>query len=420
MTTRRQLLTGSLAATLGLAFARSRGAFAQAAQDKQAAADAMPVVAKSIVVLWMNGGASQVDTFDPKKGRDAGPFSAIATRTPNLSLCEHLPQIADVSDRLAVVRSLTSKEGNHQRARYLGHTGYAPNPTVAHPALGAWVSRERGATGELPSFVSVNGPSSGAGFLGVSHGPFVQRRAGELPADVAYGFGVDAARFTRRAKALDFVEKRFAKATGDPAVGARSEVYSRATRMMHSEQLKAFDLDGEPQAVRAAYGDSDFGRGCLLARRLVEAEVPVVEVTLDGWDTHQDNFTRTKRLMGQLDPAMATLVRELEARDLLKSTLVVCMGDFGRTPNINGREGRDHYPRASSLLLAGGGVRGGIVHGATDERGAEVVSDPVTMPNLMATLAWQLGIDPSRSFDTPGGRPISVTDSGSAIRALLA
>ena len=188
---------------------------------------------------------------------------------------------------------------------------------------------------------------------------------------------------------------------------------------MHSTQLKAFDLDDEPRAVREAYGDSDFGRGCLLARRLVEARVPVVEVTLDGWDTHFDNFSRTEKRMGELDPAMATLITELFERDLLETTLVVCMGDFGRTPRINGREGRDHHPRAHSAVLAGGGIRGGIVHGMTDERGDEVVKDPVTMPNLFATLAWQLGVDPSKALQAPGGRPIAVTDGGSAIRALL-
>ncbi|HHH27176.1 MAG TPA: DUF1501 domain-containing protein [Polyangiaceae bacterium] len=411
---RRHLLTGSLA-TLGLALAgrMSRDAHAQSEPDP------LPVQATSLIVLWMNGGASHIDTFDPKKGRDAGPFKAIATKTPGLEICEHLPQIAAQSDKLAVVRSVTSKEGNHQRARQLGHTGYVPNPTVAHPSLGAWVSHERGAVGDLPAFVSVGGPSHGAGFLGVAHGPFVHRKADELPADVTYGFGVDAERFTRRREALAFVESRFQKQTSSPSVASRREVYGKAARMMHSAQLKAFDLSDEPQAVRDAYGDSDFGRGCLLARRLVEARVPVVEVTLDGWDTHFDNFGRSEKLMADLDPAMATLVRDLAERDLLDRTLVVWMGDFGRTPRINGREGRDHHPRAQSVVLAGGGIRGGIVHGATDDRGDSVVSDPVTMPNLFATLAWQLGVDPSKTLQAPGGRPIAVTDGGSAIRALL-
>ena len=247
----------------------------------------------------------------------------------------------------------------------------------------------------------------------------MHRSAAELPDDVAYGFGVDADRFARRQRALSFVESRFQQQTTSSDVAARRDVFGKAARMMHSAQLKAFDLDDEPQAVRDAYGDSDFGRGCLLARRLVEARVPVVEVTLDGWDTHFDNFGRTKKRMAELDPAMATLIAELDARGLLATTLVVWMGDFGRTPRINGREGRDHHPRAHSAVLAGGGIRGGIVHGATDERGAEVVKDPVTMPNLFATLAWQLGVDPSKTLQAPGGRPIAVTDGGSAIRALL-
>lgn len=415
MIDRRHLLTGSLA-TLGLALA------GRAARDAHAQPepDPLPVRATSLVVLWMNGGASHIDTFDPKKGRDAGPFGAIATRTPGLQICEHLPQIAASTDKLAVVRSLTSKEGNHQRARQLGHTGYVPNPTVAHPSLGAWVSHERGAPGDLPAFVSIDGPSHGAGFLGVAHGPFVHRKAAERPADVAYGFGVDGDRFHRRQEALAFLETRFQRRTSSPDVVARRDVYGKASRMMHSAQLKAFDLQDEPVAVRDAYGDSDFGRGCLLARRLVEARVPVVEVTLDGWDTHFDNFGRSQKLMADLDPAMATLVTQLDERGLLDTTLVVWMGDFGRTPRINGREGRDHHPRAQSVVLAGGGIRGGVVHGVTDDRGDRVVKDAVTMPDLFATLAWQLGVDPSKTLQAPGGRPIAVTDGGSAIRALLA
>ncbi|MEZ4445427.1 MAG: DUF1501 domain-containing protein [Polyangiaceae bacterium] len=405
---RRNLLLGSFAAALGLGTRPAEGQ----------APDAPAPVARSLIVLWMNGGASHIDTFDPKTGETAGPFESIATNNPALRISEHLPQLATLADRYTVVRSLTSKEGNHQRARYLGHTGYAPSPTLAHPSLGAWVSHERGGEGDLPRFVSVGGPSAGPGFLGAAHGPLLHRRVGERPDHSEPGFGIDEARAARRRESLALLERRFAAATRHPDVTARGEVYARAERLMKSPDLAAFDLDDEPEAVRRAYGDSDFGRGCLLARRLVEAEVPVVEVTLDGWDTHQDNFTRSRKLMADLDPAMASLLRDLAERELLDTTLVLWIGDFGRSPRINGREGRDHHPKAQSAVLAGGGIRGGLVHGATDARGETVVQDPLSVPDLFATVAWQLGLDPSKTVDTPAGRPIAITDGGSA-RAVL-
>jgi uncharacterized protein (DUF1501 family) len=188
---------------------------------------------------------------------------------------------------------------------------------------------------------------------------------------------------------------------------------------MHSPRLAAFDLSGEPDALRTAYGDTDFGRGCLTARRLVESGVKFVEVVLDGWDTHQNNFNRTRDLMKTLDPAMASLLRDLDAKKLLASTLVVCMGDFGRTPRINGNDGRDHYPQAWSAVLAGGGVRGGTVHGQTDDSGAKVVADAVAVPDLFATLASQLGLDPGESVTSPVGRPIAITDDGTPVKSLL-
>ncbi len=409
---RRSLLAGA-AATVTLGGLTSWG-------DRSARADGQPAIADHLIVLWMQGGASHIDTFDPKpKTKEGGPFRAIKTKTPGLEVCEHLPGLAERSDRFAVVRSMTTKEGNHDRARHLGHTGYAPNPTVAHPAFGAWFSHQKGQPGELPHYVSVAGPAHDAGFLGVEHGPFVLRQPGQRPDHTGYGFGVDRSRFDRRLKALDFVDQQFAGRTGDPSLSSRDAVYARSVRMMRSEHLAAFDLDAEPVADRKRYGDSDFGRGCLLARRLVETGVPMVEVTLNGWDTHTDNFTRTQKLMGQLDPAMSALLDDLKARDLHRRTLVLWMGDFGRTPRINGNEGRDHHPKAWSVVLAGGAIRGGQVYGATDATGTEVVKDAVSMPDLFTTMAMQLGLDPTATEYTPTGRPLSLTNQGSQIKALL-
>jgi uncharacterized protein (DUF1501 family) len=373
--------------------------------------------ARACIVLWMNGGPSHVDTFDPKR---TSTFKPIATRAPDVKICEHLPQVAEQMHHVALLRGLSSKEGNHDRAQHLLHTGYAPNPTVAYPSLGGWVSSGLGdAHADLPAFVSIDGPSASAGFLGAEHDPFVVGDPGAPPDNTGYSRDVSFVRFVQRKAALDALEADFARRTRDPLVAERRALYQKAVRLMYSPRLNAFDLTAEPAAVRAAYGDTDFGRGCLLARRLVEAGVHYVEVVLDGWDTHQNNFARTRTLMGTLDPAMASLLRELDERHLLNSTLVVWAGDFGRTPKVNENEGRDHFPAAWTVALAGGGLRGGVAVGRTDDDGARVVDGATRVPDLFATIATQLGLDPARESRTPRGRPITLTDGGRPIDALL-
>jgi hypothetical protein len=252
----------------------------------------------------------------------------------------------------------------------------------------------------------------------MEHAPLLVRSAGEPPDNVGLGFAVDDARFDRRRDDLAWLNDGFAARAGDPAPTSRRAVFDRAVRLMRAPELSAFDLDREPAAVRQRYGDTDFGRGCLLARRLVEAGTAVVEVTLDGWDTHQNHFERTRKLMQALDPAWSSLLAELAERDRLDSTLVLWMGEFGRTPRINGREGRDHHPRAYSVALAGGGVRGGVVVGATDDDGDRVVDTPVRVADVYATVAVRMGLEPDEVVSSPGGRPIAITDEGKAIAAL--
>ncbi len=411
---RREMLLGSagLAGALAASLVSRRGALAQGAAGPARKA-------KACIVLWLNGGPSHLDTFDPKPGsKVGGPFKAIKTRTPGLLFSEHLPRLAEQTHLMIAARG-TSKEGNHQRARYLLHTGYAPNPTVVHPALGGWVSAVAAPKqGELPAFVSIGGPSEGAGFLGVQHGPLVTPQAAP-PQNVAYARDVDAGRFDRRREALAALDERFAREVGDPQVRGRQEVQAQAIRMMRSPKLRAFSVEDEDEATRKDYGSTDFGRGCLVARRLVEQGVSLVEVTLDGWDTHKDGFTRVTKLSETLDQGASALLRDLERRKLLSSTLVVCLGEFGRTPRINGEDGRDHHPQAWTALLAGGGLRRGLVHGQTDGEGARVVEKAVTVPDLFATLVTLLGIEHDRSFDTPSGRPLFVTDGGTPLRELI-
>jgi uncharacterized protein (DUF1501 family) len=404
---------GGMLSMLMAQFVDPRQAFAQAGPGGKA---------KACILLWMNGGPSHLDTFDPKPGTtNGGPFKSIRTRAQGVEICEHLPNVAEVADKMAIIRGMTSKEGNHARAQYLMHTGYVPNPTITHPSMGAWVSEEMGAkAADLPNFVSISGPSIGAGFLGVQHGPFVVQNPSQPPQNIAYAPGVNVGRFETRKSALDMLETEFQAETGDIKVKGRRDVYTKAVRMMHSPKLKAFDITGEPEAVKAAYGDTNFGRGCLMARRLVESGVKFVEVVLDGWDTHQDNFGRTTKLMGAFDPAMATLIKDLTDRKMLDSTLVVWMGEFGRTPRINGNEGRDHYPQAWNAVLAGGGVRGGQAYGQTDPNGEKVVDKPVVVPDFFATVATCLGMSPEKSLLTPVGRPIAITEKGKPVQELLA
>ncbi len=377
--------------------------------------------ARSLIVLWLGGGASQLDTFDPKPGtKNGGPTKAIKTRTPGLLFTENLPLLAERSDRFAVIRSLTKKEGNHQRATYQMHTGYAPTPTVQHPGFGSYLSEEFGPMKNgLPAGFSIGAPGASAGFLGAAHRPFFVNKAGAPLANIAQPGDIDAARLGARRGALGFLENSFEAETEDGKIKTHDEVLQQAYALMESPELPLFDLSSEPEASKKKYGDTDFGRGCLLARRLVEKGTRYVEVTLNGWDTHQDNFGRVTKLCQTLDPALSALLDELQDHKLLDETLVLCVGDFGRTPLINANEGRDHYPQASSLLLAGGGLRRHMVLGETDPDGVKVTQDPVLVPNLFATLAVQLGLPLNKVFSTPAGRPIQITDNGTPLHKLL-
>jgi len=410
---RRTLLSLGLAAMGAAALRRSsRDAFAEAAKPAPAA--------ESIIVLWMNGGPSHIDTFDPKPGRKVmGPLKAISTSIPGVQIGEHLPLLAREAQRFAILRGLSSKEGSHERAQSLGHTGYSPNPTAAYPSLGSWTSKSLGRREpELPAYVSIGGPGGSPGFFGQTHAPFIVSTPGEAPDNT--DMGVSEERFKRRTEALTMLEDGFFKKTAGPLVPERRAVYDSAFRLMRSAKLRAFDLEDEPEAAVAAYGKTAFGRGCLTARRLVEVGVRYVEVTLDGWDTHKDNFGRVKSLCGTLDPAMSSLIRDLADRKLLDKTLVLCMGEFGRTPTISSSdEGRDHHPAAFSAVLAGGGIRGGQVVGQTDEDGAKVVADKLSQADLFATLASRLGLDPNETVQASSGRPITLTDGGMVIDKLV-
>ncbi len=402
----------------------------------RAAAD--PKRKRACILLWMMGGPSQMDTFDLKPGHaNGGPFKEIRTSAPDLRISEHLPKIARFGDRMAVIRSMSTKEGEHGRATFLLRTGYQPTGPIQYPTLGSLVSKELGAEdAPLPNFVSIgpfrffNVAAFSPGFLGPQYAPLVvadggffgQQNRGYEQAlkvqDIDLPAGVDRQQADARIELLGDMESDFLSQHPGVAPLSHKTAYDRAVKLMKTEANKAFNLDEEPPVLRDAYGRNLFGQGCLLARRLVERGVPFVEVTLSrpdnagpfGWDTHAQNFDAVKRLSAVLDPAWGTLMEDLKQRGLLDSTLIVWMGEFGRTPRINGNQGRDHYPNAWSTVLAGGGIKGGLAYGKTSPDGTKVETRPISVGDFLATICLALGIDPMKQNVSNVGRPIRIAD----------
>jgi hypothetical protein len=387
-------------------------------------ADELRKKGMACILLFMRGGPSQFETFDPKPGKtNGGPTKAIPTAVSGIDIAEHWPQTAKVMKDIALIRSMTNKEGEHQRATYQLHTGYVPLASIKHPSLGAIVASEIAPKEfDLPHFVSIGGGrfgGIGSGFLGMQYAPFLVQNPQQMPTNVELPGGVGDKRFTRRLDLLKDLERDFADAGGAARVEEHREVYGSAAQMVLSPQLKAFDINQEKEAVRDRYGRNAFGQGCLLARRLVEAGVTFVEVESNGWDTHQDNFTRVKSLAEGVDPGLAALVGDLKERGMLDRTLVVWMGEFGRTPRINPNTGRDHYPRAFNVALAGGGIKGGQVVGKTSDDGTDVKERPVTVPDLFCTFCQALKINPRKENIGTLGRPIKLVDGGTAVKELF-
>jgi hypothetical protein len=376
--------------------------------------------AKSCILVWLGGGPSQLETWDPKPGqKNGGPTQAIAT-AGDFQIAEQFPQIAKECGDAALVRSLNSPEGDHGRASYLLHTGYRQVGALTYPALGSIASSELGRDdAELPHFVSIGGSSYGPGFLGVRHAAFTVEDPSRPVPYMQLPEGVDERRFHSRMKLLGTLDSGYlADKRGEFLAGHRM-VRQKALHLLESKAASVFDVRGEPEATRVAFGSSGFGLQALMAARLVERGVPFVEIHHGGWDTHTNNFNAVAGLAASLDPAIAGLVRELRNRGLLDSTLVFVTGEFGRTPQINRNVGRDHFPRAFSVLLAGGGVKGGAVVGETTPDGMDVADRPVSVAELYATVLSMLRVDPRKQTRTTVGRSIKMTDAGEPIAELF-
>jgi hypothetical protein len=384
----------------------------------------------SMILLWMDGGPSQYDTFNPKIGSpNQGPARAISTSVAGIPFADFWPQTAMQMERLAVIRSMRTPEAEHDRAITHVRTGYPPTPALRYPTFGSLVARDREILdNELPAFVRIGKPriktrDVDAGVLGVKYSSFNVDEAGMLPPNVK---PVVAAETLRRRLALsDRFDSQFSQSGGSKEVTDKKSIYDRTARFVLSPRLETFDLDREPAALRDAYGRTNFGQGCLLARRLIEQGVSFVEVISTGdrndagWDTHNNGFRDTPYLAAEVDPAYATLLTDLADRGRLDSTLVVWMGEFGRTPKIKPDGGRDHYAKGWPVVMSGAGVRGGQVIGATDADGIDVTDRAISVADLCQTFCHVMGMKPDEEYRTTDNRPVKLVEGGAVIKELF-
>lgn len=428
---RRQFLSYASRTLLGVSILPTMAPLgAWAADKKNTPVTAVPVspgrkpTARNIIYLYMAGGMTHVDTFDPKPEageKIAGPVKAINTAADGVQVSEYFPMLAKQMNKVAIVRGLSTTQGAHEQGNYFMHSSYTMRGTIQHPGIGAWLLRMEGKTNRtLPGSVCIGGGSvgGGAGFMESKFAPlYVGSPTSGVPNSKA---NVGSNEFEERLMLANKFDQTFHDRYDQKKVRAYSDMYDDAVRLMKSEDLKAFDLSGESAQVRAEYGDNGFGQGCLLARRLVENDVRHVEVTLGGWDTHTNNFQAVEGLAGTLDKALGALLNDLERRGMLEETMVVLCTEFGRTPYVNENDGRDHYPKAFSALIAGGGVKGGTVHGRTNEMGTEVVEGKCSVPDFNATIAYGLGLPLDQTIYSPSKRPFTVADKGQPILPLFA
>ena len=375
---------------------------------------------KSAILLWMGGGPSTMDIWDLKPGAPTGgPFRPIAT-SGDVQISEHMPLMAKQMHNMAIVRSMSTREADHGRGRYYMHTGYVPNPNIEHPSYGAVLSHQLNHQRpdlEIPPFVTVGGGSVGPGFLGMAWAPFSVNSNGQVR---NLQMGLEDQRLYQRMYALDLIESGFINQRRGSAASDHQKILKKTLNLMTSSQMDAFKVAGEPEDVKERYGNTNFGRGCLMARRLVEQGVPFIEVGLGGWDNHNNiHATLRDTKLPELDQAMSALTEDLEQRGLLEDTAIIWMGEFSRTPRINGNAGRDHWARSWSVVVGGGGMNGGIAVGETNSDGTRVETEPYTSQDVMASVCKALGISLQTTFTSQNGRPMKIANSGKVIKELF-
>ncbi|WP_038162441.1 DUF1501 domain-containing protein [Verrucomicrobium sp. BvORR106] len=425
--TRRQFVSGAAKTFLGVSLLNQLQGRGLAAAGLGTSPLKQVATARNVIYLYMTGGMSHLDTFDPRPENKevSGETEAIKTTADGIRISSNLPLMARQMDKVALVNSMNSTQGAHEQGQYYMHTSYTLRSSIRHPAMGAWLQKfqERG-NPSLPGSVMIGNDSRhpGAGFFEAKYSPLMVNDPddGVSNSKINSWFASSEDRFGSRLGAARQLDTTFAQKYNVKNVRAYADMYDDAVRMMKSEELKAFDLSQENDDLRDRYGrESSFGQGCLLARRLVEHGVRFVEVSFGSWDTHNANFIRVPELCEELDAALSTLLQDLEARGLLSETLVVLATEFGRTPEINQNDGRDHHPKAFTCLFAGGGIRGGQAYGKKDEKGFEVAENKVDIPAFNATIAYALGIPLDQVLYSPSKRPFTVADKGQPLTQLF-
>lgn len=424
---RRGFLTVGALGGLGLSMG---DLFRLRAHADQKHYDFIEAKAESVIHVFLPGGIAHQETFDPKPYSPLeyrGELGTIKTKTGDV-FSETVPRLAALSDKLTVIRSVTHGEAAHERGTHNMFTGYKPSPALVFPSFGSVISHEYGPRNNLPPYVAVPSAANeyaGTGYLSSSYGPFA---LGADPAnngfrvqDLNLPSGVDMARFERRRSALEAVNAHFQSKQNADAINAMDTFYQRAYSLISSEKAReAFNIDAEDAALRDRYGRNTAGQRLLMARRLVEAGVRFVSVTYGGWDMHTQISAGMRRDMPALDQGLSTLIEDLDSRGLLSKTLILVSSEFGRTPKINNEAGRDHWPKVFSVMMAGGGVKGGLVYGSSDATATEPEFDPVTPEDLATTMYHLLGIVADKELMAPGDRPIEICDGGNLIKGILA
>lgn len=404
---RRQVLGG----TIGGFFA-----FAARNQFDQlfAAEEVSEAKAKRCIVLWMNGGPSQIDTFDPKPGKSTGgEFKSISTAVDGLEISETLPRISKHMESLSVIRNLTHPIGDHQRAQYFMHTGFQFVSSFPRPALGSVIAHE-GDTSAIPNYVSIGSPGFGPAYMGPEHAPFSIEDAAEARALLRT--------LRRRRSRLSFMDElgqEFDSKHKGYLITRRKSMASRIEALSTTKFVDALDIEQESSRDRDRYGQSQFGRSCLLAKRMLELGVRFVEVQRGGWDTHANNFPAVRNLCGDIDRPWAALMEDLTLSGMMDDTVVIWMGEFGRTPRINAQSGRDHFPQVTPVVIGGGPIKGGQVVGQTNSLGTTIEGESYNVADLFATVMSGFGIEPDREFLTDFDSPTKATDEGKLIKELV-
>jgi len=414
---RRRFLELAAGSFLGVSASNSFGA-----AGKESAIPQLTDPAKQLIYLYMEGGMSHLDTFDLKTGHEnQGSTQPINTNVDGIRVSSHLPNLARHADKLCIVNSLTSTAGDHEKGNYFMHTSYQQRATIRHPGIGSWYHKLKGKLNPtLPASVFVGRESRFHGSGGFFEPEFEPLAINEPQSGLKYARSlVEKNRFERRINLANDIDAEFLKRYHSKPIRAYGHMYADAVRLMDSPDLAAFDIHREDEKTKSRYGSEPFGQGCLLARRLIERNVRSVEVSFGGWDTHQNNFTSLPELCHTMDQAVAALLDDLERIGKLNDTVVVLTTEFGRTPQINQNVGRDHYPQAFTSVLAGGGFKGGYIHGKTSDGAEEVIEGSMTIPDFNATIAYALGIPVDYVLYSPTVRPFTVAHKGKPQLGLL-